>query len=67
VRPVSGKRFCKALERRAWVFEHIRGAHHKYRSPDGRTVSVPVHGDKDLKPGTQRALMRQTGLTDADL
>jgi predicted RNA binding protein YcfA (HicA-like mRNA interferase family) len=67
VKPVPGKAFCKALERRGWVLRNIRGSHHKYEGPDGRIVSVPVHGNKGLKPGTQRALMRQTGLTDDDL
>jgi predicted RNA binding protein YcfA (HicA-like mRNA interferase family) len=67
MRPVSGRAFCKALERRGWAFERIRGSHHRSRGPDGRHVSVPVHGNKDLKPGTQRDLMKETGLTDADL
>jgi predicted RNA binding protein YcfA (HicA-like mRNA interferase family) len=28
---------------------------------------VPVHGNQDLKPGTQRSIMRDAALTDADL
>jgi hypothetical protein len=32
-----------------------------------RRTIVPVHGNQDLKPGTQRAIMRDAGLTDADL
>jgi predicted RNA binding protein YcfA (HicA-like mRNA interferase family) len=31
------------------------------------TLSVPVHGNKDLKKGTQADLMKQAGLTDVDL
>jgi predicted RNA binding protein YcfA (HicA-like mRNA interferase family) len=27
---------------------------------------VPVHGNQDLKPGTQRSIMRDAGLTEAD-
>jgi predicted RNA binding protein YcfA (HicA-like mRNA interferase family) len=30
-------------------------------------VTVPVHANKGLKPGTQRSIMRDAGLTDADL
>ncbi len=67
MRPVSGKTSCKALERYGWVFRQIRGSHHRYEGPGGRVVSIPVPENKDLKPGTQRTLMRQTGLTDADL
>jgi HicA toxin of bacterial toxin-antitoxin, len=28
-----------------------------------RTVTVPVHAGRDLKPGTLRAIIRQTGFT----
>lgn len=28
-----------------------------------RTVSVPVHGNRDLKTGTLRSIVRQAGLT----
>lgn len=34
--------------------------------PRRRTV-VPVYGNHDLKPGTQRGIMRDAGLTDDDL
>jgi predicted RNA binding protein YcfA (HicA-like mRNA interferase family) len=30
-------------------------------------VTIPVHGNKLLKPKTQQSIMRDTGLTDADL
>jgi predicted RNA binding protein YcfA (HicA-like mRNA interferase family) len=30
-------------------------------------VTLPVHGHKDLPPGTQKTIMRQAGLTDEDL
>ena len=28
-----------------------------------RTVTVPVHAGRDLKPGTLRSIIRQTSLT----
>ena len=65
---VSGKDLCRALERRGWTLDRIRGSHHVYVSPDGRrSVPVPVHGNKTLKPKTQRNVMRAAGLADADL
>jgi predicted RNA binding protein YcfA (HicA-like mRNA interferase family) len=30
-------------------------------------VTVPVHANRDLRPRTQKGIMRQAGLTDADL
>jgi predicted RNA binding protein YcfA (HicA-like mRNA interferase family) len=68
MKPVSGKRMCKILEARGWIRVRIKGSHSIYVRPGSPIrISVPVHGNDDLKPGTQRDIMRQTGLTDADL
>jgi len=68
VKAVSGKRMCRLLEERGWRLDRIRGSHHIYVHPDGgRRVTVPVHGNTELKPGTQRSIMRDAGLSDADL
>jgi predicted RNA binding protein YcfA (HicA-like mRNA interferase family) len=34
-----------------------------FHGDSSRTVVVPVHGGRDLKPGTLRAIIRQAGLT----
>jgi predicted RNA binding protein YcfA (HicA-like mRNA interferase family) len=68
VTPISGKRMCRILESHGWQLARISGSYHIYRHPDSdRRISVPVHGNADLKPGTQRRIMRDAGLTDADL
>jgi predicted RNA binding protein YcfA (HicA-like mRNA interferase family) len=58
---------CRILEKRGWHLDRVNGSHHIYIHAGGGRVSVPVHGNADLKPGTQRNIMRDTGLTDADL
>jgi predicted RNA binding protein YcfA (HicA-like mRNA interferase family) len=46
----------------------VRGSHHFFESPDGRAQTVvSIHGNRTLKIGTQRAIMRDAGLTEADL
>ena len=68
VKIISGKRMCRVLEERGWTLARINGSHHVYRHTDtGRRTVVPVHGNLDLKPGTQRSIMRDAGLTDAGL
>jgi predicted RNA binding protein YcfA (HicA-like mRNA interferase family) len=58
----------RILERRGWILLRIHGSHYYFRSPDAATrLSVPVHGNRDLKPGIQRAIMKDAELTDADL
>ena len=68
MKPVSGRRMCQALEASGWTLARIEGSHHvDLRDDSPRNISVPVHGNRDLKPGTQRIVMRMAGLTDADL
>lgn len=59
----------RALERGGYVVTHIRGSHHylRRRVPDdgnrGALVTVPVHGNRDLPPGTLKSILQQAGLT----
>ena len=68
MKPVSGKRMCRVLEEHGWILARINGSHRVYRhATENRIVVVPVHGNHDLKPGTQRGIMRDSGLNDTDL
>jgi predicted RNA binding protein YcfA (HicA-like mRNA interferase family) len=65
---VSGKWMCKALAANGWGHSRTEGSHHiDVRAGSPLSIAVSVHGSQDLKPGTQRKIMRQAGLTDADL
>lgn len=58
---MTGKEMVKLLKEHGWVVDRIRGSH--YIMVKGqRTLSVPVHGNKDLKKGTQQALLKEGGL-----
>ncbi|MGH6829347.1 MAG: type II toxin-antitoxin system HicA family toxin [Rhizomicrobium sp.] len=61
----SGKRVIQVLQRAGFVTERIVGSHHilTYPGDPTRTVTVPVHGNRDLKPGTLRSIIRQTRFT----
>jgi predicted RNA binding protein YcfA (HicA-like mRNA interferase family) len=61
----SGQRVIRALNRAGFHLERIVGSHHVLtnRYDPRRTVTVPVHSNRDLKPGTLRAIIRQAGLT----
>ena len=68
MKTVSGKRMCKVLESRGWLLLRVTGSHHIYWNPVSELqTSVPVHANGDLKPGTQRKIMRDAGLKDNDL
>ncbi len=40
-----------------------RGSHKRFRHPDGRATTVPVHPGRDLSPILLRCIARDTGLT----
>lgn len=65
---VSGKEFCRILEKIGWELKTIKGSHHVYmKTGKKERISVPVHGNKSLKSGLQRALMKIAEIKDFDL
>ncbi|WP_428103673.1 type II toxin-antitoxin system HicA family toxin [Candidatus Palauibacter sp.] len=46
-------------------FEEVRqrGSHKRFRHPDGRATTVPVHGGRDVSPVLLRRIARDVGLT----
>ena len=68
MKAVSGKQMCRVLERNGWYLDRIRSSHHIYKKTGhAASLSVPVHGNKTLKAGLQRGLMKQAGLSEKDL
>lgn len=68
MKPLSGKRMCKILEDHGWRLLRIKSSHHHHgRADRAEIITVPVHKNKDLKPGTQHGIMRTAGLSDEDL
>jgi predicted RNA binding protein YcfA (HicA-like mRNA interferase family) len=64
---LSGRATCRILE--AYGFAEIRqkGSHVVMQKRLGEsTVTVPVPDHRELKPGTLRAIIRQSGLTVQD-
>jgi len=59
----SGKEVCRLLERNGWELRRIKGSHHIYsKSGERYIITVPVHGNKSLKQGLCRAILRMAGL-----
>ena len=68
MRVVSGKHLCRGLERRGWVLIRVRGSHYVYAIDQSSVIiSVPVHGNQDLKRGLLQHLMKLAELTEEDL
>ncbi len=67
MKSISGKAFCKLLLLHDWQLQRIRGSHHIYTHPEKTEIlTVPVHGNQDLKIGTLSKLLKDAGLTEYD-
>lgn len=68
MKQVSGKNFIRIAAQHGWQLRRINGSHH-IPSKSGRRerLSVPVHGNQNLKTGLLRHLLKTSGLTEADL
>lgn len=56
------------MQKYGWVLKRVKGSHHIFEK-DGleTTLSIPIHGNKDLKIGTLKAILKQANLTEDDL
>jgi predicted RNA binding protein YcfA (HicA-like mRNA interferase family) len=59
MKSVTGRRMAKLAERKGWMLARINGSHHVY-TKEGRIerVVIPIHGNRTLKIGLQRSLMK---------
>lgn len=60
---LSSKELCSFLEKEGFVSIRQKGSHRFYRHGDGRTTVVPIHGNKDIKRGLLKAILREIKMT----
>ena len=60
---ISGKKLCKILEENGWMLTRINGSHHVYiKDGEEARIVVPVHGNKEIKVGLLKAILKTAGL-----
>ena len=68
MKTLSGKEFCKLLQEKGWSLARINGSHHIYiKQGSILRISVPVHGNKSLKSGLQKSLMKSAEIKESEL
>lgn len=61
---IKPRQIIHALLRAGFLQRGTSGSHVIFRHPEtGKIVPVPVHGGRDLKKGTLRNIIRQSGLS----
>lgn len=58
---MSGKQLLKLAYDKGFQLDRITGSHHILVKGDV-TITIPVHGNKDLPPGTLHRILRDMGL-----
>lgn len=68
MKTISGKRFCELIRKKGWVLKRINGSHHIFTKEGvSARISVPVHGNKSLKIGLQKHLMKIALINEEEL
>jgi predicted RNA binding protein YcfA (HicA-like mRNA interferase family) len=68
VKQVSGKDLARAIERKGWELARIKGSHHIYVMEGRRErIVIPIHGNRPLKIGLLRSLMKIADLAEEEI
>jgi predicted RNA binding protein YcfA (HicA-like mRNA interferase family) len=64
---LTGKDAVAAFEKLGFVVVHTTGSHYILKKTGFKyNLSVPVHANKNIKPGTLRSLIRKAEITIED-
>ena len=66
VNQISGKEFCKILEKLGFEKIYGRGSHVRFKHPDGRRTVIPIHGNEKLGKGLISEILKQIKLNRAE-
>jgi predicted RNA binding protein YcfA (HicA-like mRNA interferase family) len=68
MKAISGKRMCRILRAKGWELARVTGSHRIFvTAGKNLRISVPVHGNRSLKIGLQRAIMKLAGIKEQEL
>jgi predicted RNA binding protein YcfA (HicA-like mRNA interferase family) len=68
MKTVTGTQLAKVLEKHGWQLLRINGSHHIYgKQGKIERISIPIHGNKPLKTGLLRHLLKVAGLKESDV
>jgi len=58
---VTGRELFKLLRKHGWQPDRITGSHHIMKKQE-KTLTVPVHGNRDIPKGTLNRILKAAGL-----
>jgi predicted RNA binding protein YcfA (HicA-like mRNA interferase family) len=68
LKSISAKAFARLLERRGWKLVRVIGSHHVYmKAGSPARISLPIHGNEDMKLGLLKHFMKVAGISESEL
>jgi predicted RNA binding protein YcfA (HicA-like mRNA interferase family) len=68
MKSVSGRVLARLVERRGWQLLRVNGSHHIYgKAGSVVRLSIPIHGNRALKTGLLRHLLKMAEIDESEL
>ncbi len=68
MKTLSGRELARLVERHGWALLRVSGSHHIYgKAGSVVRLSIPIHGDRPLKTGLLRHLLKLANIPESDL
>jgi len=64
---IEAKELIAFLLSKGFLFQRQKGSHQRYRHPDGRTITIPVHGKESLKRGLLSGILKELDISVQEL
>ena len=64
---IESKKLIAFLIYKGFAFQRQKGSHQRYKHPDGRAVTIPVHGKDILKRGLLSGILKELNLSAQEL
>jgi len=64
---LKAKEVIAMLQGRGFEIDHVTGGHYILRHPDGRRVTIPYHGNRDIKRRLLRSILKQAKIDPEEL
>jgi predicted RNA binding protein YcfA (HicA-like mRNA interferase family) len=55
----SGKELAKIVVKLGFHETRVKGSHHQFEHPDGRVLTIPIHGNEPVGTGIQGKIIKK--------
>ena len=59
----TAREFQKTASKLGFTKSRQTGSHERWNHPDGRSVTIPIHGGKEIGPPLFHKILRQLGVS----